>query len=97
MKQFINSSAIKGLSKHFFAHYGILSFLLVMVILIYSVFSIQQIMSSPSDSGYRDEQQRKNTRTTFDRQTIGKVERLRSAEESAAIELPTGRINPFAE
>lgn len=80
-----------------FAHYGIISFLLAMGVLIYCVYTIQMIMSTPSDQTYRDQQLQKNTKTSFDKKTIEQVQRLRTSEDTSAEPLPSGRINPFIE
>lgn len=80
-----------------FAHYGIISFLLAMGALIYCVYTIQMIMSTPSDQAYRDQQLQKNTKTSFDKSTIEQVKRLRSANDPTPETLPSGRINPFTE
>lgn len=89
--------ALTRLMRSVFAHYGIISFILAMATLIYCVFSIQQIFSAPSDQTYRDEQLKKNTKTSFDKKTIDKVNQLRTTQDSAPIQLPGGRINPFTE
>lgn len=80
-----------------FAHYGIISFLLAMAALIYCVYTIQLIMSTPSDQTYRDQEIQKNTKTSFDKQTIEQVKRLRTTDDTTPISLPSGRINPFTE
>jgi hypothetical protein len=80
-----------------FAHYGIISFLLAMGVLIYCVYTIQMVMSTPSDQTYRDQQLQKNTKTSFDKKTIEQVKRLRTAEDTTPVSLPSGRINPFME
>jgi hypothetical protein len=88
---------ISNLAHNIFAHYGIISFVLAMTILIYCVYTIQSIMSSTSDEAYRVEQQQKNTRTSFDKATIEQVKQLRTTDDQSPIILPSGRINPFAE
>lgn len=85
------------IGRSIFAHYGIISFVLAMSILIYCVYTIQIIMSTPSDETYRQQQQQKNTKTSFDKKTIEQVEQLRTTEDQSQIVLPSGRINPFAE
>lgn len=88
---------ITQVGKIIFAHYGIISFLLAMGALIYCVYTIQLIMSTPSDQAYRDEQLQKNTKTSFDKKTIEQVKRLRTTEDTNPEPLPSGRINPFTE
>lgn len=88
--------AIK-IGRTLFARYGIISFLLAMTTLIYCVYSIQLVMSAPTDTEYRDQQLQKNTRTSFDRMTIEEVKKLRTTDDTDPITLPSGRINPFFE
>lgn len=80
-----------------FAHYGIISFILAMMTLMYCVYSIQLLMTAPSDTTYRNEQLQKNTKTSFDRKTIEQVNQLRTTDDTTSIMLPSGRINPFTE
>lgn len=88
---------LTNVSHSIFAHYGIISFVLAMSILIYCVYTIQLIMSTPSDEAYRQQQQQNNTKTSFDKTTIEQVKQLRTTEDTSPIVLPSGRINPFAE
>ncbi len=83
--------------KSVFAHYGIISFVLAMFALIYCVYTIQAIMSAPSDNSYREKQLQKNTKTSFDKKTIEQVKQLRTSEDTDSINIPSGRINPFIE
>lgn len=88
---------IANLGHSIFAHYGIISFVLAMSILIYCVYTIQLIMSTPTDETYRQEQQQQNTKTSFDKTTIEQIKQLRTTDDKSPIVLPSGRINPFAE
>ncbi len=93
----IDSSALKpitNLFRHAAGHYKIISFVLAMGMLIYSVYSIQHIFNLPSDQAYHDQQLQKNTRTSFDKKTMEKVRQLRTSNDEV-IQLPKGRINPF--
>lgn len=75
-------------------HFAITTFVLAMLVLIYCVFSIQQIFELPTDQTYYSEQQQKNTRASFDKKTIDQVKRLRTVKDTP-VTLPPGRINPF--
>lgn len=66
-------------------------------VLLYGLFSVQQILSLPDDAEYRQAQIQKNTKTFFDQDTIQKVRGLRQPGDIVDPELPPGRINPFAE
>lgn len=88
---------IANIGRSVFAHYGIISFVLAMGTLMYCVYSIQLLMTAPSDTNYRDEQLQKNTKTSFDRKTIEQVNQLRTTDETSSITLPSGRVNPFTE
>lgn len=88
---------VQKINHSLFAHYGIISFVLAMSTLIYCVYSIQLLMTAPSDTDYRDQQLQKNTKTSFDKTTIDQVDQLRTTSDSTPITLPSGRINPFSE
>ena len=88
---------IEKLSHSVFAHYGIISFLLAMGTLIYCVYSIQVLMTAPSDTEYRETQLQKNTKTSFDKTTVDQVNQLRTTDDTTSVTLPSGRINPFTE
>ncbi len=88
---------VEKLGHSVFAHYGIISFLLAMATLIYCVYSIQILMTAPSDTEYRDAQLQKNTKTSFDKTTIEQVNQLRTTDDTTSVTLPSGRINPFTE
>lgn len=88
---------IEKIGHSIFAHYGIISFLLAMATLIYCVYSIQILMTAPSDTEYRESQLQKNTKTSFDKTTIEQVNQLRTTDDPGSVTLPSGRINPFTE
>lgn len=88
---------VTNLGRSIFAHYGIISFVLAMSILIYCVYTIQLIIGTSSDEAYRQQQQQKNTKTSFDKKTVEQVKQLRTTDDTSPIVLPSGRINPFAE
>lgn len=83
--------------KSIFAHYTVISIVLAILTLIYCVYTVQNAMRIPPDESYRQTQQQKNTRTSFDAKTIEMVEQLRTREDTDIVTLPSGRINPFAE
>ena len=88
---------IENIGQSIFAHYGIIIFMLAMGTLIYCVYSIQVLMTAPSDAEYRQQQLQKNTKTSFDKTTIEQVNQLRTTDDATAVTLPSGRINPFSE
>lgn len=65
--------------------------------LVYVFFSVTTIIQGSDDPTYRQEQSEGSIRGTFDRQTIDKINQLRSRDDSGSINLPSGRISPFIE
>jgi spermidine/putrescine-binding protein len=95
----LDTAQLKQLStalKRVGGHFKIISFVLAMGTLIYCVYSIQQVFNLPVDQGYYDQQQVKNTRSSFDKTTIDKVRQLHTIDDST-VTLPVGRINPFTQ
>lgn len=88
---------LKLLTNKVLAHYAIITFIIAMLTLIYCVYTIQIIVSQPSDEQYRQAQLQKNTKTSFDKDTIQKIKDLRTTTDNQPIVLPAGRINPFLE
>lgn len=85
-----------GLGKLFIDHGMLIGFVLAMSMLIYCVYSIQQIFELPTDEKYRTEQMKKNSIKSFDKQTIEAVKELRTSSEGP-VTLPDDKINPFIE
>lgn len=77
-------------------YYRTISIILMLLTLIYCVYSIGQIFDAPSDSAYRDQELQKNTKTSFDKTTIEQVRQLRTVDDGTTA-LPRGRLNPFVE
>ena len=82
-----------GLKKHA----GIIFVVIVLAALMYSIASVNLLLSSESDSGYRDKQEAAMTSAQFDKTTIQKIEALGDRQSTADPILPSGRINPFIE
>lgn len=82
----------KILSKHL-----IIVILLSLFALLYAVYSVNQLLSTPDDEAYRAERQADTVKTRFDQDTIDKLDQLRARQEQASLKLPSGRINPFVE
>ena len=79
--------------RHYF-----LSLIVILGFLIYAVYAVSQmLLSPPTDEAYRQEKTAKGTKTTFDQATIDKIRELKKSDESSNTQLPSGRINPFAE
>lgn len=99
----INTAAIKRKTLAVFRpvvnHHAIIFIVGSLLLLMFVVYNTQRILSIPEDTAYRQEvEKRDTTRTTFDQETIKKVEQLQYRRDALKPELPTsGRINPFAE
>lgn len=96
----LDTSSLKPLSvalRKAMAYHVLLSFMLIMGVLMYVALSIQSVFSTPVDSAYEQEQLMKNTKTSFDKNTILQIESLRTSSDTSAVQLPEGRINPFKE
>ena len=75
----------------------IIVLLITLGLMIYTVFSVNSAMSQPPDETYRAEQVSQKAKTTFDKDTISKLEQLKVREDAISTNLPSGRINPFVE
>ncbi|MBC7746519.1 hypothetical protein H7Y40_00890 [Pedobacter sp.] len=64
-------------------------------VLIYSIATVSMIITLQDDTNYRQEQSQNRVNGTFDKVTIEKVNNLKASSDSANIELPNGRRNPF--
>lgn len=78
-------------------HMSIIFVVFVLAALIYSIFSVNLILGAPSDEAYRQQKEAESFSTRFDEATIKKIDSLRGRQDAGTIELPGGRINPFAE
>ena len=76
---------------------SIIYVVVVLAALIYSIFSVNLILSTPPDEAYRQKKEAESFSTRFDEATIKKIDALKGRQEATNIELPGGRINPFAE
>lgn len=76
---------------------SIIFVVVVLAALIYSIYSVNLILSTPSDSEYRAKKEAESFSTRFDEATIKKIDALKGRQEAGNIDLPGGRINPFAE
>lgn len=62
-----------------------------------SVQTVGNILEKPSDSAYEQTELSESVnQAKFDEATIQKIEALRSSQENSSLDLPSGRINPFA-
>lgn len=78
-------------------HMSIIFVVFVLAALIYSIFSVNLILGAPSDEAYRQKKEAESFSTRFDEATIKKIDGLRGRQDAGNIDLPGGRINPFAE
>lgn len=78
-------------------HMSIIYVVVVLVGLLYSIFSVNLILGMPSDEEYRSEKEAESFSTRFDEATIKKINGLKARQDAGSVELPSGRINPFAE
>ena len=98
MKLGIDMSSLEPVIKalrRILEHYGIISFIFIMGILIFAVLVLQQAIATPTDTAYEQLELSKNTYAQFDKDTIEAVKRLRSLEDTSGIVTPSGRYNPF--
>ncbi len=98
----INIAAIKrktlSIFKPIISHHAIIFIILSLLFLMYIVYTTQRILTNTEDTAYKSRAEQKGTTTTFDEETIKKVEQLQYRRDALKPELPTnGRINPFAE
>ena len=98
----INMAAIKrktlAILKPISDHHAIIFIILALLLLMFVVYNTQRILTITEDDAYKNEAMQKGITTTFDEETIKKVEQLQYRKDALKPELPTnGRINPFAE
>lgn len=93
-------SITEGLKKagdSFRRHMSIIYVVVVLVGLVYSIYSVNLILGMPSDEEYRLQKEAESFSTRFDEATIKKINSLKARQDAGSVELPSGRINPFAE
>jgi hypothetical protein len=91
-------SASKLLSKLLYpvrTHSNFLMMLVALGLLAYSVIMISTIIQQRDDQDYRDKQSANRIKSSFDKDTIQKVDNLKNSSDSSSIDLPAGRRNPF--
>lgn len=66
--------------------------------LIFTVYSINNILQQPEDQEYRMAEEAKQSQTKFDQGTIDRIKKLQSSESSDGIDLgKRSRMSPFVE
>ena len=78
-------------------HAGIIFVVVVLAALVYSISSVNFVLSTASDEAYRDKRASEMTSTQFDKATIQKIQALGDRTSTTDPALPSGRINPFIE
>jgi len=78
-------------------HMSIIFVVFVLIALVYSIFSVNLILGTPPDEAYRQKKEAESFSTRFDEATIKKIDGLKGRQEAGNVDLPSGRINPFAE
>lgn len=79
------------------SRHALIMFVLLMGVIIYSVFAVSTIFQINDDPDYRAEAEAKGLTTSFDQQTIKKIDNLKESDSNAPINLPGGRRNPFVD
>lgn len=77
--------------------HALIMFVLLMGVVIYTVYTVSDIIKINDDPTYRSEAEAKSLTTRFDQQTIQKVNNLTESDSNAPINLPGGRRNPFVD
>lgn len=78
-----------------FSHFGLVSFLVFSIVILYTIMTIQQILTTPSDQSYKDKATQQNSSTSFDKATIDAIRQLRTTKDQTPPTTPSGRYNPF--
>lgn len=91
------TASLEKLQSSLKKHAGIIFVVVVLAVLVYSISSVNLVLSNPSDTDYRDKREAEMTSTRFDEATIKKIEALGDRQNPPAPVLPGGRINPFIE
>lgn len=76
---------------------SIIYVVIVLFALVYSIFSVNLILGMQTDEEYKLKKEAESFSTRFDEATIKKIDGLKGRQETGNVELPGGRINPFAE
>ena len=76
-------------------HSSFIMWMLALGLIIYSAIMVTMIIQRSDDQDYRNEQAKDRISSSFDKQTIQKVDNLRNSNDNSSIELPAGRRNPF--
>jgi hypothetical protein len=76
-------------------HATFLLSLISLGLIAYSVIIISGTIQQTDDPKYREEQSANRIKSTFDKETIKKIDNLRNSSDSSSIDLPDGRRNPF--
>jgi hypothetical protein len=76
-------------------HSTFLLTLIALALVAYSVIIISGAIQQTDDLQYREEQSANRIKSTFDKETIKKIDNLRISTDSSSIDLPDGRRNPF--
>lgn len=76
-------------------HSSFILSIIALSLIAYSAIMVTMIIQRSDDPQYRDEQSVDRISSSFDKQTIQKVDNLRNSAENSSIELPAGRRNPF--
>lgn len=87
------SSLLKPLGAFFRRFHLILFFILIAGLVSAAIYLINQALSGPADEAYTSS----INAGTIDRATLDRVQSLHSRNEPATVQLPAGRVNPFAE
>ena len=98
-KASIDLQAIKKLGDTILApvrkHSTFILSLIALGLIIYSAMMVTMIIQRGDDTAYRDEQAVDRISSSFDKQTIQKIDNLRNSADNSSIDLPGGRRNPF--
>lgn len=77
--------------------FSIIFVVVALIALVYAVYSVNSLLGSSSDDSYRSTQEAQGFSTHFDQQTIKAINDLSNRQSTGSTQLPSGRINPFAE
>jgi hypothetical protein len=79
-------------------HHVIIAFVAVVGVLIAAVFTVNSILTQPSDQAYITQQETEGVKTKFDEITMLRIDILSRSNERKVLALPTGRrSSPFIE
>lgn len=89
----IITTVIQAVAKY----HAIIAIVAAASFLIFTVITVNYILSNTADASYAEEQQANTVKTHFDDSTITKINELKSRQEINSLSLPEGRRNPFTE